>query len=305
METRKLGRTDLTVSAIGLGCVTFGREIDEATSFAILDHARENGITLLDTAAVYHQGASETVLGDWLAERGPGCREGIVLATKVTGSLSREAIFQSCDESLKRLKADVIDLYQLHNWDAETPLEETLTALESLRTAGKIRFGGCSNWTADQLKQAHLLAKGNESFVPMNSIQPPYNLVQREIETDVLPFCGQEQIGVVAYSPLAAGFLTGKYRPGGDIPAGARFDVIPQHQPIYFTPEGWRILEGLEALSEREKRSMIDLALAWVVRQPGVTSVLAGARDPKHVDQILDACREPVSEMLLDELSGL
>jgi aryl-alcohol dehydrogenase-like predicted oxidoreductase len=260
---------------------------------------------LLDTAAIYHQGASETVLGNWLAERGPGCREEIVLATKVTGSLSREAIFRSCDESLKRLKTDLIDLYQLHNWDPETPLEETLNALESLRTAGKIRFGGCSNWTADQLKQADVLAKENESLVPMNSIQPPYNLVQREIEADVIPFCEQKQIGVVAYSPLAAGFLTGKYRPGGEIPAGARFDVIPQHQPIYFTQEGWRILEGLQTLAERENRSMIDLALAWVVRQSGVTSVLAGARDPRHVDQIIEACNEPMSGALLDELSAL
>jgi aryl-alcohol dehydrogenase-like predicted oxidoreductase len=293
MEYRPLGGTGLRVSSIGMGCVTFGREIDRATSFAVLDHARERGITLFDTAEAYAGGASETVLGEWLADR--KVRDQIVLATKVAGTLTRKRVTESAEESLRRLRTDRIDLFQVHNWDDETPIEETLDALNSLVEQGKARFVGCSNYAAWQLAKALLSIAGRNSagtsrtLAPIASVQEPYNLVQREIESNMLPLCRDQQIGVIAYSPLAAGFLTGKYRRGGPVPAGTRFDISPGHQPIYFTPHGYAILQKLEKASEKTGRSMVQLALAWVIGRPAVTSVLVGARNPAQVDQAFDA----------------
>jgi 1-deoxyxylulose-5-phosphate synthase len=294
MDRRPLGHTGLTVSSLGLGCVTFGREIDAAAAFAVLDRARESGITLLDTAAAYHHGASERVLGDWMADR--ACRDAFVVASKVAVPLTRARVIASAEDSLRRLRVEAIDLFQLHSWDPGTPVEETLEALGTLRTAGKIRHAGCSNWSAAQLQAAH---------PALATIQPPYNLVQRGIESDLLPFAQVAGVGVLTYSPLAAGFLTGKYRRGGEVPGGTRFDVIPGHQPLYFTERGWAVVEGLRALADRERRPLADLALGWVTARPGVTSVLIGARHPGHIDQALAALRQPLPLTLIDELSAL
>ncbi len=278
MRQSNLARSDLRVSSIGLGCVTFGREIDRQASFQILDHALARGINLLDTAAAYADGASEMVLGEWMAER--GVRDQVVLASKVTGTLSRERVIASAEESLLRLKCDCIDLFQLHCWDELTPVEETLGALEELREQGKVRYVGCSNWSAQQLEQG---------LPQMVSVQPPYNLVQREIEVDLLPLCQTGQVAVLSYSPLGAGFLTGKYRRGGEVPPGTRFDVIPGHQPIYFTDEGFSVEEKLREAAENSGHSMIELALAWVISRKGISSVLIGARNTGHVDQAFAA----------------
>ena len=278
MELRQLGKTDLLISSIGLGCVTFGREIDRSTSFAILDHAREKGINLLDTAAAYHGGESEKILGEWMSER--SCRSDMVVTTKVTRPLTREHILRSAEESLDRLRIDSIDLFLLHTWDQSVPVDESLEALDTLKRSGQVRFVGCSNWTAEQLRL------GGEII---DCVQPPYNLVQREIESNLLPFCEAKQIGVVSYSPLAAGFLTGKYQQQAGVPSGTRFDVIPGHQDIYFNEQGWQILEALDELAATSGHSKIELALAWVLAQDRVTSVLAGARDTGHIDQIFAA----------------
>ena len=286
-----------------MGCVTFGRETDADASFDILDYALEKGFTLLDTAASYADGASERVVGQWIASR--GVRDKIVLATKVLGVLTRENILQSADESLQRLNVDVIDLFQLHDWDSETPLDDQLAALESLVKAGKVRACGCSNWETDALSSARQAAGDNHRLARMQSIQPPYNLVQREIEQRTLPFCREHNVGVVAYSPLGAGFLTGKYREGGQVPKGTRFEVRPLHQDIYFTAAGWRVMEGLRRIAAREGRTMIQLALAWVMDQPNVTSVLIGARNTGHVDQALDAQAADIADSVLQELSAL
>lgn len=303
IERRPLGDTSLQVSAIGLGCVTFGREIDAATSFGILDHARAAGINLLDTAAAYHAGASERVLGDWLADR--GCRDEFVIATKAHLPLTREAMRQSIEGSLRRLRIDTIDLFQSHAWDDETSLEETLTTLQELIDEGEVRHVGCSNWTAAQLARARELAANDSGLAKLISIQPPYNLVQREVEAETLPMCARETIAVLSYSPLAAGFLTGKYRRDGEVPAGTRFDVIPGHQPIYFTERGWRIAEGLVELAERENTTPIALALGWVLSRVGMTSMLVGARNAGHIDQALNALKAPLSTGLLAELNPL
>ena len=300
MEYRRFGRTEIEVSSIGLGCVTFGREIDDETSFGILDHALERGINLLDTAEGYHAGASERVLGAWMNAR--GARDQVVLATKVAPPLGKQRVIQSTEESLERLQTDRIDIFQLHDWDGETELDETLAALGTLVEQGKVRYCACSNFSAWQLAKALLAA---ERGAPrMESIQPPYNLVQREIEPDLLPLCRDQEVGVMSYSPLGAGFLTGKYRQGDEVPSGTRFDVIPGHQPIYFTDHGWRVVEGLRAKADEIGRSMIQLALNWTIHQPGVTSVLVGARHTGHVDQAFEAESADIPQKIRDELSA-
>lgn len=293
IQYRVLGKSDLKVSSIGMGCVTFGREIDQPTSFEVMDHALEQGITLFDTAEAYAGGASETVLGQWMAQR--HVRDQIVLATKVSGTLTRQRVISSAEESLKRLQTDRIDLFQLHSWDDQTPLEETLEALTTLVEQGKIRAIGCSNWSVWHVCKALILIQ-QQGLARLESIQPPYNLVQREIENEMLPLCADQGVGVISYSPLAAGFLTGKYRHGQEIPEGTRFDVIPGHQPIYFTDHGYDTLQQLETQAAQTGHSMVQLALAWVLAQANITSVLIGARNTGQINQAIEA-----AEVKLDQ----
>lgn len=303
MDYRGLGKTSLQVSSIGMGCVTFGREIDEETAFGVMDHAIGKGITLFDTAEVYAAGASEQALGNWIGSR--GTRDDIVLATKVAGDdLTADRVVASAEESLGRLGVDTIDLFQVHNWTDAVPVDDTMGGLNRLVEQGKARYVGCSNYDGAQLKQA-LNACEAGGFARLESVQPNYNLVTREIEGDVLPLCEEREIGVISYSPLGAGFLTGKYRKGGEVPAGTRFDVIPGHQDIYFNDENFDRMEKLRVVSEREGRSMIQLALAWVIGQPGISSVLVGARSLGHIDQAFEAEATGLSEDLRNELSGL
>lgn len=286
MRYRVLGQTELEVSTIGLGCATFGREIDQAASFEILDHALERGINFFDTAELYGEGTSETVLGEWVSSR--GVRDRVVIASKVKGTLTAKRVRESAEASLRRLKIDCLDLFQLHDWDAGTPVEETLQAMGLLVEQGKVRYVGCSNWSAEQLSIG-LELSGDKAVPRIASVQPPYNLVQRDIEADLLPVCQEQGVGVITYSPLAAGFLTGKYQRGGNIPEGARFDVIPGHQQTYFTDEGFAVVKKLSQVAQESGRAMVELALAWVIARPGVTSVLAGARTTSQVDQFFGA----------------
>ncbi|MEZ4834918.1 MAG: aldo/keto reductase [Caldilineaceae bacterium] len=302
MEYRKLGRTELSVSSIGLGCVTFGREIDEDASFVVMDRALERGITLFDTAEAYAKGSSETVVGRWLADR--GVRDQIVLATKVSGVLTRDRVISSAEASLQRLQTDVIDLFQVHHFDAKTPLNETLEALDALVKAGKVRYIGCSNYAAWQLCKS-LWQQDVHDWARFESVQPNYNLVTRGIEGELLPLCADQAIGVISYSPLGAGFLTGKYRKDGPLPPGTRFDVMPGHQSIYFTDDKFRVMEGLRAASQESDMSMIRLALAWVIGRPGVTSVLVGARSVDHIEQAFEAESTALPSELLQKLGSL
>ncbi len=233
------------------------------------------------------------------------CRDQIILATKVAIPLTKKIIIASVEESLKRLKTDHIDLFQLHSWDETTPLEESMKALNGLVEAGKIRYVGCSNFSAEQLEES-LLISNEKEFARMNSVQPPYNLVQREIESDLLPLCEEQQIGVISYSPLAAGFMTGKYQRGKNVPEGTRFDVIPGHQPIYFTDHGFSVLEKLEEISKEAGQSMVQLALAWVLAQKRVSSMLIGARNISQVDQVFEAQKLSQSDefrTIMDQLN--
>ncbi|MFZ5916540.1 MAG: aldo/keto reductase [Chloroflexota bacterium] len=302
MEYRSLGHTDLRVSSIGLGSATFGREIDQATSFEVMDHALARGINLIDTAEIYGAGRAEEVVGHWLADR--GARDKIVLATKVHAPLTREHILTSAAASLQRLQTGCVDLFQLHLWDADVPLEETLQALQTLIQRGMARHVGCSNFTAAQLRRALDLQERN-GWARMASVQPNYNLVVRDIEAELLPLCAAQKVGVISYSPLAGGFLTGKYHQGGGIPQGTRMDVVPLMQKLYFHPDGFRIMEGLRAKAAELGATMIQLALAWAMSQPGITTVLAGARHTRHVDQAFEAEAMNLSPALRAELDDL
>jgi aryl-alcohol dehydrogenase-like predicted oxidoreductase len=286
MEYRTLGRSDLRVSAIGLGGATFGREIDEPTAFAVLDRALERGITLFDTAEAYSAGRSEEILGRWIASR--RVREQIVLTTKVTLPLGRARVLASAEASLRRLQADAIDLFLLHSWDPSTPLEETLGALETLVQSGRVRYVGCSNVTAGQLGAA-LAQQNARGWQRMAAVQPVYNLAMRGIEGELLPLCAEQQVGVITYSPLGAGFLTGKYRQGGPVPSGTRFEIVPGHQDIYFNDGAFAAMEQLRASSAAQGLPMAQVGLAWVLRQPGITATLIGARSSAQVDQAFDA----------------
>ena len=292
----------MQVSSIGLGCVTFGREIDATTSFDVLDRAVDRGINLLDTAAVYGDGASEEVIGRWLRDR--ATRSRVLLATKVSGRLTPDRIERSVEASLRRLGTDRIELLQAHDWDGQTPIDDTLEALDRLVQRGLVRFCGCSNWEPDQLRQALALA-ARKGWSRLESVQPIYNLVDRRIEHGLLGLCGELGLGVITYSPLGAGFLTGKYRRGGPVPQGTRFDIKSAHQDIYFTDHGFRVMEGLRVLADGTGLPMARLALAWVLGRSGPTSVLIGARHPQHIDQAFEALETALSGNLPDGLNEL
>lgn len=302
MEYRKLGKSDLTVSSIGMGSSTFAREIDEATAFTVLDRAYERNITFYDTAEAYSAGQSEVVLGNWIKSR--GVRQNIVLATKVTIPLGAERVLASADASLQRLQTDVIDLFQLHAFDANVPLEETLGALNQLVEAGKVRYIGCSNFAAWQLINALWISDRNK-WAQFVSVQPVYNLALRDIESELLPACADQNIGVITYSPLGAGFLTGKYTRDGNVPAGTRFDVAPGHQPIYFNDPAYSAMERLRARSEEVNIPMPRLGLAWVLSRPNVTVTLVGGRTPKHIDQAFESLELAQSENFAELSAGL
>jgi len=301
-----LGQTDLTISGIGLGCVTFGREIDEPTSQQIADHALSLGINLFDTAEGYHAGESERVLGRWIKDR--GVRDQIVICTKAspTGEpLRKERILRAAHRSLENLQLDDVDLYYLHVHPEDEALEECLEAIDLLQKQGKTKAVACSNFNADQLRHAVDLQQAS-NLARFQALQPNYNLVYRDIESATLPYCTQQQIATIGYSPLGAGFLTGKYSRDGDVPEGARFEVIPGHQGVYFHDDKWRVMEGLRAMSEAAGVSMIHLALAWVLRRPRTTCTLIGARTPAHVDQAFIALEHPdIDDAMLDQLTAL
>ena len=302
MEVRQLGKSELQISSIGLGSVTFGREIDAQTAYSIIDYALEREINLIDTAEIYSAGGSETVLGEWLS-RGSN-RQKVTLATKIAPPLGRERVLQVAEDSLRRLQTDVIDLYQLHAFDADTPVEETLEALDRLVQQGKVRYIGCSNFDGWHLCKALWKAEVN-GWAPMVSVQPNYNLAIRDIEAELLPFCADQNIGVISYSPLGAGFLTGKYHKTWTAPEGTRFDVMPDHWDIYENDLSMRRMEGLRAVAAETGISMVQLALAWAIGQPGITTVLIGCRKLSHVDQAFEAEEMGLSAELRDRLNAL
>jgi aryl-alcohol dehydrogenase-like predicted oxidoreductase len=291
MELRPLGRTGIQVSELCLGAMTFGREADEATSRRMVDRFLDAGGNFIDTADVYSEGLSEEITGRTIAAR----RDEIVLATKVrfaTGpgpndvGLSRRHIRLGIEASLRRLGTDWIDLYQVHCWDERTPLEETLSTLDDLVREGKVRYLGASNFAAWHLATALGLSARRE-WERFSSLQPEYSLITRDIERELLPLCRAEGLGVLPWSPLAGGILTGKYRRGEDLPTGTRGGDADE--PITFTyrldDRAWRIVDAVGKVAADLGKTSAQVALNWVVNQAGVTAPIIGAR---NLDQLED-----------------
>lgn len=293
MEYRRLGASGLNVSEVCLGSwLTFGNATEDATAEACIDRAFELGINFFDTANVYAQGKAEEVVGRALHKYD---RDDYVVATKVyfpmgdgpnDRGLSRKHIREQCDRSLKRLGVDYIDLYQCHRFDTETPIEETLRALDDLVNAGKVLYVGFSMWSPEQIRDA-LQIQWDLNLDRFVSSQPYYNMLGRDVEEEVLPLCESEGIGQIVFSPLAQGVLTGKYRPGQPPPADSRAADPKQNMFLnrgQLDPANLEKVERLRPIAEREGMTMAQLALAWCLRLPGVSSVIVGASRPSQVD---------------------
>jgi len=287
MEYRRLGNSGLKVSEISLGGNVFGKWADEQTSTNVINQAFDMGINYIDTADMYGQGRSEELVGKAVKSK----RSQVIIATKFgwamgdgpnKGGASRYYIMKAVDASLRRLQTDHIDLYQVHLPDPATPIEETLRALDDLVRAGKVRYIGCSNFAAWQLCEALWTSKVNnlQSFV---TVQPRYNLLERQIETELVPCCQAYNIGVIPWGPLVGGFLTGKYRKGQEAPSGTR---LSQPYPLYdniFTESNWNKLAKLEAFATERGHTVGELAIAWLLAKPWVSTVIAGARKIEQV----------------------
>ena len=271
-------------AALGLGCATFGREIDAATAFDIMDYARERGIHHFDTAPSYGDGASEGVVGKWLASRSPG--NAIRIATKVPPPYTKAAIRRSVDASRGRLGLNQIDLLYLHQWDPTALNSDSITALESLVASGAIEGVGASNVEQVQIQALHR-AFANTARVALRAIQNNHNFAVRTVDGRMTQYCRNHTIDIVTYSPLGAGFLTGKHCKG--VQQGSRFQLLPAHQKIYFQPEAQRRLVELQALAAQTGISSTTLALAWAMRHPGTAMVLIGARSTAHLAQAIAA----------------
>jgi aryl-alcohol dehydrogenase-like predicted oxidoreductase len=305
MLTRRLGRTGLKVTEICLGTMTFGHQCDEPTSFAILKKAADHGVTFLDTADVYPvppspetAGRTEEIVGRWLK----GQRHKFVVATKCRmrvghgandEGLSRRHILQAVEDSLRRLQTDFIDLYQPHSPDPETPLEETLRALDDLVRQGKVRYLGCSNYPAWQVALA-LGLSARHDWARFESVQPRYNLLYREIESELMPLCRDQRLGVIAYNPLAGGFLSGRYQSLEAPPPGTRFSLGVTgdlYRQRYWQHAQLEAVKELQKTLEPRGRSLIQVAVAWVLAQPGITSAIVGASKPEQLDESLAAVK--------------
>ena len=293
MDYRQFGSTGLRVSPIVLGCMTFGRDIDEAASIPILHRALDAGINFFDTANVYGRGASEEITGRALKD----VREQVVIASKFFGQMgdtpnargaSRYHILNSVEASLRRLQTDRIDLYQIHRFDPDTSLDETLRTLDDLVRAGKVRYIGCSNFAAWQIVKT-LWISDAEHFVKFVSVQPRYSLVFREPETDLLPMCESEGLAVIPYSPLGGGFLTGKYKLGAPPPPDTRLATVTFYQDIYAREKNFRIVAALEKYAQTRGTPKELLALAWVMSHPAVTAPIVGTRTLAHLETALAA----------------
>ena len=301
MEMRRLGTTGVKVSPLCFGTMTFGTQwpfvgtTELPAAQEIVARCLEAGINFFDTADVYSSGEAETVLGAALGNR----RKDVILATKVRGrmgegpnevGLSRHHILNSIDESLRRLDTDWIDLYQVHCWDEQTPLEETLRALDDLVRWGKVRYLGASNYAAWQLMKA-LGIQERQQLARFVTLQPLYNLLQRDLEIDLVALCLDQGLGILPWSPLAGGFLTGKYRRGGKRPQGAR-RANPENQFLRFDEEqGFDVVEVLDAIARPHGGTVAQAALQWLLHKPGVTSVIIGARDLRQLDDNLGTLR--------------
>lgn len=310
MEYRNLGRSGLKVSAMSLGTNAFGFRADEATSIAIVNQALDAGINLIDTADIYTAGESERIVGKAIKGR----RSEVVLATKVYGrmgngpndaGLSRQHIMAGVEASLKRLDTDHIDLYQMHNWDGSTPLDETLRALDDLVRSGKVRYIGCSNYAAWQIVKA-LWTSDSLNLTRFVSNQPEYSPANRGIEAEIIPAGLSEGVSQIVYFPLAGGLFTGKYKRGEAPPAGSR--AITQGERFanrWLTERNFDLAERLGEVAAEAGVSLSHLVLAWVMAKPGVASSIVGASKPEQLADNLGACEVKLSPELIKRIDDL
>jgi aryl-alcohol dehydrogenase-like predicted oxidoreductase len=319
MQYRYLGRTGLKVSELCLGAMTFGRESSEEVSYQMLDCFVEEGGNFIDTANVYSHGVSEEILGRWLKDKR---RDDFIIATKVRFSmgsgpndlgLSRKHILSAIEASLRRLNTDYIDLYQVHMWDPGTPLEETLEVLNQLVSAGKVRYLGASNYAGYQLQKAVDLSRAR-GWEPFSCLQPLYNLLDRSFEWELLPVCEAEGVGVIPWSPLRGGWLSGKYRRGMDgPPPDTRIEEAAKQGwseswDAYATERTWQVVDTLLAVATQVEKSPAQVALNWLLQKPTITAPILGARTISHLEDNLGAtgwALTPEQVARLDQASAL
>jgi aryl-alcohol dehydrogenase-like predicted oxidoreductase len=296
MEYRNLGRTGVQVSPLCLGGMLFGEQTDEAEALAIIDRALDAGLNFLDTANIYNRGRSEEIIGRALRHNGRRAR--VVLATKVHGTMdaddpnawgtSRRHIIEQCEASLRRLQTDVIDLYQLHRPMSTIPIDETLRALDDLVHSGKVRYLGTSTFAAWQLMEALWVSKE----LGLNRVvceQPPYHLLDRRIERELVPMAQTYGLALIPWSPLAGGFLSGKYRRGMGPPLGSRLGQHAEGKDPHFIDPAFTVLDVVQALAHEQEATPSQVALAWVAQQPGVTSPIIGPRTLAQLEDCLGA----------------
>lgn len=319
MRYTTFGKTGVTVSRLCLGTMTFGLQTDEPAAREIMDHAFEAGITFFDTADVYPVGgsletvgATEEIVGRWLSSK----RDDIFLATKAAGQMGRQAfhrgtsrkhLIEAVEASLRRLGTDHIDLYQLHHYDGDTPLDEVAAALDHLVASGKVIYVGVSNYVAYQV--ARLIGKQElHNLAPLISLQPRYNLLWREPERDLLPLAVEENLAVIPYNPIAGGLLTGKHRPSGPPPEGTRFtlgSVAQRYQERYWHQQAFSAVERLRAIAVREELELATLALAWVLAHPAITAPIIGASRADQLDATLAAVDVELNEETYQEMADI
>ena len=323
MQTTRLGRTGLTVSRLALGTMTFGLQTDEPTSFRILDKAAEGGINLIDTADVYPlggdwrtAGGTEEILGRWLKAKGPAARGNFIIATKAFGAMgpndwdkgaSRKHLLAAIDASLARLQLDHVDLYQLHHDDRDTPLDETIEAMDTIVKSGRARYVGVSNFLSYRLARA----LGRADFLRLTRfvcVQPRYSLLFREIERELLPLAQEEGLGVIPYNPLAGGLLTGKYAAGSTPQAQTRFTMgtaTQMYQDRYWNERCFASVGQLQALAQQAGVPLATLAVAWTMANPQVTAPLLGASKPEQLDDTLAAAQYRLDADLKKQLDDI
>jgi aryl-alcohol dehydrogenase (NADP+) len=320
MEHARLGRSGLQVSRLCLGTMTFGLQSDEATGFAIMDRAAEAGVDFLDTSDAYplggdlaSRGRTEEIIGRWMS----GKREQFIIATKCfapTGPApfdagnSRKHIMSAVEASLRRLQTDYIDLYQLHGYDQNTPIDETLSALDDLVHSGKVRYVGCSNFLTYQLVRA-IGRSETLRLARFDSVQPRYNLLFRQIEREMLPFCEEDGVGVISYNPIAGGLLSGKHNSSAPPPEGSRFTLGwagQAYQDRYWHEREFETVEALRKRADQAGVSLVTLSVAWVLANKAITAPIIGASRPDQLEASVAAAEyklEPDLKQQMDELT--
>ena len=319
MEHVRLGQSGLQVSRLCLGTMTFGLQSDEATGFAIMDKAAEAGIDFFDTSDAYPlggdlatKGRTEEIIGRWLG----GKRERFIIATKcfaptgpspMDGGNSRKHIMSAVEASLRRLGTDYIDLYQLHGYDENTPIDETLSALDDLVHSGKVRYIGCSNFLTYQLVRA-IGRSETLRLARFDSVQPRYNLLFRQIEREMLPFCAEDGVGVISYNPIAGGMLAGKHDRSAPPPDGSRFtlgNAGPTYQDRYWHERMFDTVEAIRKLADEAAVNIATLSVAWVLANKAITAPIIGASNPKQLDATLAAATYALDPDLKGHLDDL